>query len=180
MKLQIVALGAVGLMLAGCYRDNEAAPAPADTTATTETEGSTAAGDASSEGCENAQNTLEINECAALEVKAAEAELKAYTAAAIENIQQYPSEATAMTVAELKASEQAFEAYAKKACDAVYAYWSDGTIRGQMGLTCRYNLLKDRTHHIWREYLISMEGSAPLPEPKRVNVEYRLDTGEDS
>lgn len=117
--------------------------------------------------CANAGSTMEQNRCAAREVEALYATLKLYTDTAYTVIRENSDVDPETLIAEIAVGERAWKSYVDDACYAVYTNWSSGTIRTVMELSCRMELVRERTHHIWREYLTPMEGLARLPEPER-------------
>ncbi|MCK8085383.1 lysozyme inhibitor LprI family protein [Vibrio sp. 1CM8B] len=112
--------------------------------------------------CENAMNTIEINQCAAIELESAQAELDKYLAASFEH-NAYDGE----LVASIKKAQESWQAYMMAHCDSVYTQWRDGSIRGVMALSCKTTLTKQRTHEVWENFLTYMDSTPPvLPEPK--------------
>lgn len=112
--------------------------------------------------CENAMNTIEINQCAAIELESAQAELDKYLAASFEH-NAYDAE----LVASIKKAQESWQVYMTAHCDSVYTQWRDGSIRGVMALSCKTRLTKQRTHEVWANFLTYMDSTPPvLPEPK--------------
>jgi uncharacterized protein YecT (DUF1311 family) len=112
--------------------------------------------------CENALNTLEINQCAAIELQTAEQQLETYLQASFEHNAEDP-----ILVESIKRSQADWSTYMTAHCDAIYTQWRDGSIRGVMVLSCKTELTKDRTHQIWANFLTYMDSTPPvLPEPK--------------
>ncbi|OEF02025.1 hypothetical protein A136_05195 [Vibrio crassostreae 9ZC13] len=112
--------------------------------------------------CENAMNTIEINQCAAIELESAQAELDKYLAASFEH-----NAYEAQLVASIKKAQESWQAYMTAHCDSVYIQWRDGSIRGVMALSCKTRLTKQRTHEVWANFLTYMDSTPPvLPEPK--------------
>ncbi|MDH5888042.1 lysozyme inhibitor LprI family protein [Vibrio splendidus] len=112
--------------------------------------------------CENAMNTIEINQCAAIELETAQAELDKYLAASFEH-NDYDAE----LVASIKKAQESWQAYMSAHCNSVYTQWRDGSIRGLMALSCKTTLTKQRTHEVWANFLTYMDSTPPvLPEPK--------------
>ncbi|MBO7911399.1 DUF1311 domain-containing protein [Vibrio sp. G41H] len=112
--------------------------------------------------CENAMNTIEINQCAAIELESAQAELDKYLAASFEH-NAYDAE----LVASIKKAQESWQAYMSAHCNSVYTQWRDGSIRGVMALSCKTRLTKQRTHEVWANFLTYMDSTPPvLPEPK--------------
>ncbi|MCG9633363.1 lysozyme inhibitor LprI family protein [Vibrio sp. Isolate30] len=112
--------------------------------------------------CENAMNTLEINQCAAIELQTAEQKLETYLQASFEHNAEDP-----ILVDAIKRSQVDWSTYMTAHCDAIYTQWRGGSIRGVMALSCKTELTKDRTHQIWANFLTYMDSTPPvLPEPK--------------
>ncbi|MEZ9740069.1 lysozyme inhibitor LprI family protein [Vibrio splendidus] len=112
--------------------------------------------------CENAMNTIEINQCAAIELESAQAELDKYLTASFEH-NAYDAE----LVASIKKAHESWQAYMTAHCSSVYTQWRDGSIRGVMALSCKTTLTKQRTHEVWANFLTYMDSTPPvLPEPK--------------
>ncbi|RUR29675.1 DUF1311 domain-containing protein [Vreelandella andesensis] len=111
--------------------------------------------------CDNAMTTLDINQCAAMQLASAQAELSQYVKASVTHHADDPELVTA-----IEASQQAWQAYVNAHCDAVYTQWRDGSIRGVMALTCETELTQQRTHTVWETFLTYMDSTPPvLPEP---------------
>lgn len=122
--------------------------------------------------CANAGSTMEQNICAGREVQALEQNLRHYTDTAYKVLREQPDSDPEPLIAEISESETLWKAYVESACGAVYTYWQQGTIRTVMGASCQMELIRERTHYIWREYLVSMEGLARLPEPDRSDYDF--------
>lgn len=106
-------------------------------------------------------NTLEINQCAANELKAAQLVQARYLEASLERHQDDPS-----LVAAINAAQAAWEGYMHAHCDAVYTQWREGSIRGVMTLDCKTSLVKQRSYELWENFLTYMDSTPPdLPEP---------------
>ncbi len=113
--------------------------------------------------CENAITTIEINQCAASELKAAEKALQRYID---KSLQHHGDDQTLLK--SIKKAQTAWLNYATAHCESIYTQWRDGTIRGVMALSCKTQLTKQRTHEIWSAFLTFMDSSPPiLPEPER-------------
>lgn len=111
--------------------------------------------------CQNARTTIEINQCAAIELESAQAQLAEYLQASFEHHADDPQ-----LVAAIKTAQKDWQAYMASHCDAVYTQWRDGTIRGVMSLSCKTQLTQQRTHEVWANFLTYMDNSPPvLPEP---------------
>ena len=166
MKIRYLAVVATALVLAAC---NSSAQNSAQTQSGTTTD------EVASAECENADTTVDLDICAAATVEQAREQLKAYTDTAIAHLRETSPETADKMIAQIRSSEPQWEAYVEGACGAVYTYWEEGTIRSLMASNCELELVRERTHHIWREYLVSMEGYSKLPEPKRGTFDYKLD-----
>lgn len=129
--------------------------------------------------CENAGSTIEQNICAGRQVDALRANLRLYTDTAYATIRQNNEGGPDALIAEISEGERLWNTYVDAACGAVFTNWSAGTIRTVMEASCRMELIRERTHHIWREYLVTMEGSAMLPEPERSQYDYGPVKGDD-
>lgn len=113
--------------------------------------------------CDNTMTTLEINQCAAVQLESAQSELSQYVEASVNHHADDPE-----LVAAIEDSQQAWEAYAAAHCEAVHTQWRDGSIRGLMALTCKTQLTQQRTHTVWGAFLTYMDSTPPvLPEPSR-------------
>jgi uncharacterized protein YecT (DUF1311 family) len=112
--------------------------------------------------CDNAMTTLDINQCAVIELDAAEADMHRYLDAALRR-----HEADATLVAAIQQSQARWQDYREAHCDAVYTQWREGTIRGVMSVGCQKALTRERTHTLWENFLVTMEGDSQLPEPAR-------------
>ena len=111
--------------------------------------------------CDNVITTLDINQCAAIDLKAAGAEMHQYLEKSYQH-NDYDSE----LIEAIKLAQKDWEAYMKSHCDSVYTQWRDGTIRGVMAISCKTKLTKQRTHEIWENFLTYMDSTPPvLPEP---------------
>lgn len=115
-----------------------------------------------SPNCDNAMTTLDINQCALIELDTAEANMRRYLDAALRR-----HEADAALVAAIQQSQARWQDYREAHCDAVYMQWREGTIRGVMSLGCQKALTRERTHTLWENFLVTMEGESQLPEPAR-------------
>ncbi|GHE22233.1 lysozyme inhibitor LprI family protein [Halomonas urumqiensis] len=112
--------------------------------------------------CDNAVSTLEINQCASIELESAQAELTRYLEASFEHNVHDPE-----LIESIKMAQKDWQDYMSSHCDSVYTQWRDGTIRGVMTISCKTKLTKRRTHEIWSNFLTYMDGAPPvLPEPK--------------
>lgn len=121
--------------------------------------------------CDQEGNTLELNACGVLELEREQARMQRYLEAALDrardsdNADPSYSEATQST-AYLQASQAAWAAYADIRCRGVYDQWKTGTIRTLMGLGCRIEATRQRTHDIWADHLTYPDAAPPvLPEP---------------
>ena len=111
--------------------------------------------------CDTAFTTIEINQCAAIELNAAKTELEKYLKASLEHNSFYSKLVEAMKLAQTD-----WETYMSSHCDSVHTQWRDGTIRGVMAISCKTKLTKQRTHELWENFLTYMDSTPPvLPEP---------------
>lgn len=107
--------------------------------------------------CDTAFTTVEVNQCAAIELDAAKTELEKYLKASFDHNSFDPKLVEAMKLAQTDLPSH---------CDSVYTQWRDGTIRGVMGISCKTKLTKQRTHELWENFLTYMDSTPPvLPEP---------------
>lgn len=112
--------------------------------------------------CGNPSNTIEINQCASLELELAKAELTTYLETSLEHNAFDPE-----LVESIKAAQKTWQAYLLSHCNAVYTQWREGTIRDLMAMSCQTKLTRQRTHEIWSSFLTYMDNTPPvLPEPK--------------
>ncbi|MEZ9580569.1 MULTISPECIES: lysozyme inhibitor LprI family protein [unclassified Vibrio] len=113
--------------------------------------------------CDNALNTLQINQCASIELESVKAELLTYLNASFKHNSNDPELVNAIKVA-----QNNWQAYMLSHCDSIYTQWRAGTIRDAMAISCETKLTKLRTHEIWANFLTYMESVPPiLPEPKQ-------------
>lgn len=133
--------------------------------------------DDAQDGCVREGNTLQMNACAAEDLDIETARMEAYLNAAL---MQVVSEAedmgdatdAAVLVEEIQLSQVAWQTYADQACAAVYTRWQAGTIRVMMAIGCHINLTRERSHHLWAEYLSFPDSTPPiLPEPIMTVIE---------
>ena len=112
--------------------------------------------------CDEAISTIEINECAAMELETAEKQLAEYLQASLDIYQQDEELVTA-----INQSQHDWLTYRDAHCSSIYTQWRDGTIRGAMALSCKTQLTQRRTQELWDSFLTNMDSSSPvLPEPK--------------
>jgi uncharacterized protein YecT (DUF1311 family) len=115
------------------------------------------------------ENTLEINDCQAAKLAAADAELQRYLAAARKRLKSDAADdaGVAKALAGFDKIQAAWSAYRDAECGALYDYWSSGTIRTSIELVCKIDLTRQRTHTVWGDWLTYMDSTPPiLPEPK--------------
>ncbi len=93
--------------------------------------------------CDNAMNTLEINQCASMALESAEVELAKYLAASFEH-----NSDDVELIAAIKLAQGDWQAYMSSHCNSVYTQWRDGTIRGVMAISCKTRLTKQRAHEL--------------------------------
>jgi len=117
--------------------------------------------------CANAGSTMEQNVCAGRDVRALEENLRLYTDTAYAVLRENGERDSEALIAEIREGERRWRAYVQAACGAVDTYWKPGTIRTVMAASCEMELIRERTHHVWREYLTPMEGMPRLAEPPR-------------
>lgn len=120
--------------------------------------------------CVDAITTPQVNACAAAEVERDREVMNRYFAAAIARVREEAEDAGRLNERSLEenlaASQADWERYAESACAAVYHRWSGGTIRTVMALGCMGQLVRQRTHNLWRDYLTYPDSTPPiLPEP---------------
>ncbi len=112
--------------------------------------------------CENAVSTLEINQCASIELDSTQVELAKYLEASFRHNAYDPE-----LIESIKVAQKDWQAYLSSHCDSVYTQWRDGTIRGVMTISCKTKLTKQRTHEVWANFLTYMDSTPPvLPEPE--------------
>lgn len=113
--------------------------------------------------CNNAVNTLQINECASIELDSAKKELSKYLDTSFEHNSYDPE-----LVKAIKVAQNDWQAYMSSHCDSIYTQWREGTIRGVMYISCKTKLTKQRTHEVWANFLTFMDSTPPvLPEPNQ-------------
>lgn len=111
--------------------------------------------------CDKAVSTLEINQCAAIELGMAQSEMNRYLAASFKNKSYDPE-----LIAAVKVAQKNWETYMSSHCDSVYTQWREGTIRVVKSILCETKLTRQRTHEIWSNFLTYMDSTPPvLPEP---------------
>ncbi|MGR5461846.1 lysozyme inhibitor LprI family protein [Photobacterium damselae] len=112
--------------------------------------------------CDNPMNTIQINQCAAIKLETAQAQLVQYLKASLTHNANDPE-----LVEAIKAAQKDWQAYMTAHCNAVYTQWREGTIRGVMAISCKTELTEQRTHELWQNFLTYMDSTpAVLPEPK--------------
>lgn len=122
--------------------------------------------------CANAMTTMEMNDCAALDVEAEEVRMRTYLARSIKAVRDDSDslELGLEAASQMATAQTAWEAYVEAECGAVYTHWQGGTIRVLMALGCKRELTLERTRHLWRTFLSFPDGSEPLlPEPRPLN-----------
>ncbi|WP_150304560.1 lysozyme inhibitor LprI family protein [Pseudomonas saliphila] len=113
--------------------------------------------------CGNALTTLEINQCAAIELELAQSELAKYLEVSFEHNANDPE-----LIESIKVAQQDWLEYMSSHCDSVYTKWREGTIRDVMAISCKTQLTEQRTHEVWANFLTYMDSTPPvLPEPKK-------------
>ncbi|MBA5682052.1 DUF1311 domain-containing protein [Photobacterium damselae subsp. damselae] len=112
--------------------------------------------------CDNSMNTIQINQCAAIKLETAQAQLVQYLKASLTHNANDPE-----LVEAIKVAQKDWQAYMTAHCNAVYTQWREGTIRGAMAISCKTELTEQRTHELWQNFLTYMDSTpAVLPEPK--------------
>ncbi|EPA8650888.1 lysozyme inhibitor LprI family protein [Photobacterium damselae] len=112
--------------------------------------------------CDNPMNTIQINQCAAIKLETAQAQLVQYLKASLTHNANDPE-----LVEAIKVAQKDWQAYMTAHCNAVYTQWREGTIRGVMAIYCKTELTEQRTHELWQNFLTYMDSTpAVLPEPK--------------
>jgi uncharacterized protein YecT (DUF1311 family) len=112
--------------------------------------------------CGNVVSTLDINQCASIELDLAQAELIKYLAASYKH-NDYDTE----LIEAIKLAQNDWQTYSTSHCDSVYTQWRDGTIRVVIAISCKSDLAKQRTYEIWQNFLTYRDSTPPvLPEPK--------------
>ena len=113
--------------------------------------------------CEKAISTIEINQCASIELDLAQAELARYIQTSYEHNAYDPE-----LIASIKVAQKDWQTYLTSHCDSVYTQWREGTIRGVMAISCKTKLTRQRTYEIWENFLTYMDSTPPvLPEPQK-------------
>lgn len=116
--------------------------------------------------CDNAMNTLEMNQCANRDLESAKIEQAKYLATSLERHADDPELITA-----IKLAQADWQAYLSSHCRSVYTQWRDGTIRDVRALSCKTQLTKQRTHELWENFLTYADSTPPvLPEPSSVDL----------
>lgn len=121
-------------------------------------------GPSTPEACVNAENTPEMNACYSALAAAETERMQTYLSTAVDRVTV--SNETGEVAGELQADQKAWEAYADLACGTVHLLWRSGSIRTVKALACRRDLTRERSRHLWREYIDYVDRTpAPLPEP---------------
>lgn len=111
----------------------------------------------------DAAETPATDACYEAEATSRQTELGRYVAAARERLADEPA-----ALAAFNTGQQAWEAYRDAHCSGVLERWKDGTIRTMTTLGCRIDLMGQRTHQVWKDYLTFRDSTPPvLPEPMR-------------
>lgn len=108
----------------------------------------------------SAFNAVEMMGCKADQIAYENKRLKIYFDVAMANSEQNTREA-------IIASQKAWVAYADPACRSVASSWG-GSFAGNMFQECQKDMIQQRSHHLWANFMQPMELSSPpyLPEPK--------------
>jgi uncharacterized protein YecT (DUF1311 family) len=123
--------------------------------------------------CTQAANTPEINACATRDLGRETARMERYLTVArrtADNLNGANAEdgARSSQRAHLDNAQLVWSAYADIVCGAVYEKWARGSVRTAAALRCRIDMTRERTHVIWRNYLVYVDSTPPvLPEPLR-------------
>ncbi|MEP0189454.1 MAG: DUF6265 family protein [Erythrobacter sp.] len=125
--------------------------------------------------CPGAETTLAMNTCFADRLSEANERRTEYFAAAIQRETESAKETARLrdlaapdlsVVNQMEASERAFDAYVENECGAVWETYKGGTIRTVMAIACKIDLVDERTHSIWQNWLTYHDSTPPiLPEP---------------
>lgn len=134
--------------------------------------------------CSQAMTTIEVNACIGRDLDLEQERMNLYLETAFAVLREEATgagegldEADAL-IAEIQDGQTKWQAYADKACAAVYTRWQSGTIRVAMALDCQIELTRQRTHHLWSEYLSFQDSTPPiLPEPVMAVREEREEAG---
>lgn len=112
--------------------------------------------------CEKASTTIEINQCATIELDLAQQQMTHYFEKSLEHNNYDPELVESIKIAQIE-----WKKYFNAHCDSVYTQWREGSIRGIMGVSCKTKITKQRTHELWENFLTYMDSTPPvLPEPK--------------
>lgn len=93
--------------------------------------------------CQKPKDTLETNECAAIEQKAVEARLNQVYQRLLKSLDERGKEAAGMKV-KLTSAQRAWVKFREADCDAVFEKWSGGTIRTVMFIGCMQSRAEQR------------------------------------
>lgn len=111
--------------------------------------------------CNHATTTVDINQCAAIELKSEQAKLDKYLKASFEHNSHDPK-----LVAAIKLAQQGWQAYMSSHCGSLYTQWRTGTIREIIAINCKTELTQQRTYELWEHFLTYMDSTPPvLPDP---------------
>lgn len=90
--------------------------------------------------CESPQTTIEINQCAELELKKTEAELNKQYQLALKQMDEVGKDASISDKSKLKQNlvdaQRLWVKFRESDCKTVYTLWSDGSIKNVMYLSC--------------------------------------------
>lgn len=112
--------------------------------------------------CNKAITTNDINYCAGVELRKAEAVMATYLTKSKEH-NSFDSE----LIKSIDIAQTSWALYAEAHCESIYTMWREGTIRGVMHLNCKTKITKLRSHEIWANFLTYMDSTPPvLPEPE--------------
>lgn len=96
----------------------------------------------------NDQTTYGLMDCQKVEIEKYTKVMNRYFTKAL--LRQEDKELIKM----MKESQNMWVSYEDAECRAVYQKWIHGTIRGLMAGSCTIEMIKQRTHKIWEEYLL--------------------------
>ena len=112
------------------------------------------------QSCNQANSTIEITQCKEQQIALAQKQMKQYLTQAKETYKLEIQTSKAIIT-----SQQQWKAYAKSQCDTVYKMYNQGTIVSIMTADCKYHMVKQRTHDIWRDFLQTLTAEPILQEP---------------
>jgi uncharacterized protein YecT (DUF1311 family) len=105
----------------------------------------------SSDPCKTQSNTIEINECASLTLKAKDRELNQAYRSLLDALKQEAKEGDADLVEarrRLMEAQRSWIMFRDNDCEGKYSFWEGGTIRGAMYLGCMIERTEQRTKEL--------------------------------